>query len=105
VRGHRLRLGRQALLAHQQFEIACGKLNDDDGIHRAVLMNIVDDERRLTRVEGACYASAPTEYEAVSNNDCYFNFEVNRGQHRGSGILSFFWNHDYYHRLMRKPRT
>jgi hypothetical protein len=78
---------------------------DDDGIHRAVLMNIVDDEQRLTRVEGACYASAPTEYDVVSNNDCYFNFEVNRGQHRGSGILSFFWNHDYYHRLMRKPRT
>jgi len=75
---------------------------DDDGIHRAVLINIVDDEQRLTRLEGACYASAPTEYDVVSNNDCYFNFEVNRGQHRGSGILSFFWQHDYYHRVMRQ---
>lgn len=76
---------------------------DADGIHRAVLINIVDDEQRLTRVEGACFASAPTEYDVVSNNDCYFNFEVNRGQHKGSGILSFFWNHDYYHRVMRRP--
>lgn len=74
---------------------------DDNGMHRAVLMNIVDGEDRLTRVEGGCFASAPTDYDAVSNNDCYFNFEVNRGQHRGSGILSFFWNRDYYSRVMK----
>jgi hypothetical protein len=40
----------------------------------------------------------------VSNNDCYFSFEVNRGQHRGSGILSFFYQKDYFQRVMRRGR-
>jgi hypothetical protein len=75
---------------------------DEDGIHRGVVMNIVDDEARLTRVEGQCFATAPTETEAVSNRDCYFTFSVNRGQHAGSGILSFYWNPDYYRRVMRR---
>jgi len=75
---------------------------DADGIHRAVLLNIVDADNRLTRVEGACFASAPTDYGAVSNNDCYFTFEVNRGEHRGSGILSFFWERDYYQRVLKR---
>lgn len=77
---------------------------DDDGIHRAVVMNIVDNERRLTRVEGECFASAPTESGEVFNNDCYFRFKVNRGQHEGSGILSFYWNRDYFRRVMKRSR-
>jgi hypothetical protein len=77
---------------------------DEDGIHRAALLNIVDDENRLTRVEGACFACAPTDYDSVSNNDCYFSFEVNRGQHRGSGILSFFYQKDYFQRVMLRGR-
>jgi hypothetical protein len=75
---------------------------DDDGIHRGVLMNIVDGERRLTRVQGTCFASAPTQTDTVSNNDCYFNFTVNGSQHAGSGILSFFWNRQYYQSVMRR---
>jgi hypothetical protein len=75
---------------------------DDDGIHRAVLMNIVDDERRLTRVEGKCFASAPTQTDSISNNDCYFTFTVNGNQHQGSGILSFYWHREYYQRVMRR---
>jgi hypothetical protein len=85
------------------FEIAADY--DAGGLHTAVLMNIVDNEERITRVEGKCFASSPTDYDAVSNNDCYFNFDVNRGQHKGSGILSFFWNRDYYQRVMRSPAT
>jgi hypothetical protein len=77
---------------------------DENGIHRAVVMNIVDDEQRLTRVEGECFASAPTEFNDVFNNDCYFKFRVNRGEHEGSGILSFYWNRDYYRRIMRQSR-
>jgi hypothetical protein len=76
---------------------------DDDGLHRGVLINIVDNEARLTRIRGECFASAPTETEKVSNNDCYFTFSVNEGEHRGSGILSFYWHRDYYHRVMRRP--
>jgi len=75
---------------------------DDDGVHRAVLLNIVDSDERQTRVEGKCFACALTDYGSVSNNDCYFSFDVNRGQHRGSGILSFFWEHDYYRKVLLK---
>jgi hypothetical protein len=75
---------------------------DADGLHRAALLNIVDSDNRLTRVEGACFANASTDYDTVSNNDCYFNFEVNRGEHRGSGILSFFWERDYYRRVLNR---
>jgi hypothetical protein len=75
---------------------------DEDGQHRSVIMNIIDGESRLTRVEGSCFASAPTETETVSNRDCYCKFIVNRGQHTGSGILSFYWNRDYYHRVMKR---
>jgi hypothetical protein len=77
---------------------------DDDGIHRKVCMNIIDDEERMTRVEGECFASAPTEFNDVFNNDCYFTFEVDRGRHSGSGILSFYWNRDYYRRVMKRAR-
>jgi hypothetical protein len=65
-------------------------------------MNIVDNEARHTRVQGTCFASAPTETANVSNNDCYFMFTVNDGEHTGSGILSFYWNREYYHRVMRR---
>jgi hypothetical protein len=82
------------------FEIAADY--DEDGIHRGAVMNIVDEERRLTRLEGRCFASAPTETSDVSNNDCYFEFDVNGGQHKGSGILSFYWNRDYYRKVMRR---
>lgn len=75
---------------------------DEDGIHRAVVMNIVDEEQRLTRVEGRCYASAPTQTPTVSNNDCYFTCSVNGGQHTGSGILSFYWEREYYTRVLRR---
>jgi hypothetical protein len=66
-----------------------------------VTINVVDGDRRLTRIEGQCFASAPTEFDQVFNCDCYFRFKVNGGQHEGSGILSFFWNRDYFHRVMR----
>tara|TARA_R110000782_G_scaffold270464_1_gene371419 strand:+ start:7955 stop:8887 length:933 start_codon:yes stop_codon:yes gene_type:complete len=75
---------------------------DADGQHSAVVMNLVDDENRLTRIDGKCFASAPTEFNDVWNNDAYFNFEVNGGEHKGSGILSFYWNREYYHRVMRR---
>ena len=75
---------------------------DEDGIHRSVVMNIVDNESRMTRVTGESFCSAPTETGDVHNNDCYCNFEVNGGQHRGSGILSFYWNLQYYHRVMNR---
>lgn len=79
---------------------------DDDGLHRAVSMNIIDDESRLTRVDGTCFASAPTQTDTVFNVDCYSRFTVNGGEHEGSGILSFYWNRDYYHRVMKRaPRV
>ena len=75
---------------------------DRDGIQRGIVMNIVDANARLSRVEGKCFTSAPTEREAVWNNDCYFNFEVDGGAHKGSGILSFFWNRDYYRKILKR---
>ena len=77
---------------------------DEDGVHRGVVMNIVDDNRRITRVEGECFASAPTEFDDVWNNDCYFRFKVNGGQYEGSGILSFYWNREYYRRVLKRTR-
>lgn len=74
-----------------------------DGQHRAVSMNIVDEEKRLTRVDAQCFASSPTAYGDVKNNDAYAIFDVNRGQHRGSGILSFFYNKDFYDAVMLRP--
>jgi hypothetical protein len=75
---------------------------DDDGIQRAITMNIVDAESRMSRIEGESFCSSPTESEEVWNNDCYFAFEVNGGEHSGSGILSFYWNRDYYHRVLKR---
>lgn len=75
---------------------------DTDGLHRSVVMNIVDNEQRLTRVEGESFCSGPTEVGEVWNNDCYCNFKVNGGEHQGSGILSFYWNRDYYRRVMKR---
>lgn len=75
---------------------------DDDGIQTGIAMNIVDNESRLTRIEGKSFCSAPTEHEDVWNNDTYYRFTVNRGEREGSGILSFYWNRDYYHRVMRR---
>jgi hypothetical protein len=75
---------------------------DEDGLQRSVVLNIVDDDARLTRIEGTSFCSAPTEFEDVWNNDTYFNFDVDGGKHHGSGILSFYWNRDYYHRVMRR---
>jgi hypothetical protein len=80
------------------FEIAADY--DEDGLHRSVAMNIVDAERRLTRVEGKCFACAPTEFDAVFNVDAYADFDVDRGRHSGSGILSFYWNREYHRRVM-----
>jgi hypothetical protein len=74
----------------------------DDGIHRGIVMNIVDGNSRLTRIEGETFCSAPTERDAVWNNDCYYNFTVNGGEHKGSGILSFYWNRDYYHKILKR---
>ena len=74
---------------------------DEDGIQRSIGMNIVDNEDRLTRIEGQSFCSAPTETETVWNNDCYHRFVVNGGEREGSGILSFYWNRDYYHRVLR----
>jgi hypothetical protein len=67
-----------------------------DGIQESIVMNIVDNESRMTRVEGTSFCSSPTERGPVWNNDCYANFTVNGGQFQGSGILSFYWNRDYY---------
>lgn len=75
---------------------------DADGLQKSIVLNIVDNETRLTRVEGASFCSAPTEFEDVWNNDTYFSFDVDGGRHKGSGILSFYWNRDYYHRVMRR---
>jgi hypothetical protein len=75
---------------------------DDDGIHRSVVMNVIDNENRMTRIEGRCFASAPTEKDDVFNVDTYFTFKVNDGQHEGSGILSFYWNREYFHKVMRR---
>lgn len=75
---------------------------DEDGIQRGLTMNIVDNEERLTRVEGTSFCSGPTEWDDVFNNDTYFNFEINGGEHRGSGIMSFYWNRDYYHRVLKR---
>lgn len=75
---------------------------DQDGIQRGIVMNIVDNEERLTRIEGKSFCSAPTEKDDVWNNDTYFNFNVNGGEQKGSGILSFYWNRDYYHRVMKR---
>lgn len=75
-----------------------------DGIQEAIVMNIVDAETRLTRIEGTSFCSAPTERENIWNNDAYYRFTVNEGEHEGSGILSFFWNRDYYHRVMIRDR-
>lgn len=75
---------------------------DADGLQKSIVLNIVDNESRLSRVEGVSFCSAPTEFEDVWNNDTYFSFEVDGGKHEGSGILSFYWNRDYYHRVMQR---
>jgi hypothetical protein len=75
---------------------------DEDGLQKSIVLNIVDNEERLSRVEGTSFCSAPTEFDDVWNNDTYFNFEVDDGKHRGSGILSFYWNREYFHRVMRR---
>lgn len=75
---------------------------DSDGIHQSIVMNIVDGFSRMTRIEGTTFCSAPTEQDTVWNNDCYYQFSVNGGEHRGSGILSFYWNRDYYHRVLKR---
>ncbi len=75
---------------------------DEDGIQKSIVLNIVDNEERLSRVEGESFCSAPTETGDVWNNDTYFNFNVDGGKHHGSGILSFYWNRDYYHRVMKR---
>ncbi|HEY2750237.1 DUF7064 domain-containing protein [Phenylobacterium sp.] len=75
---------------------------DADGIQRGIVMNIVDNEDRMTRIEGQTFCSYPSERDTVWNNDCYYRFTVNGGEHEGSGILSFYWNRDYYHRVMRR---
>lgn len=67
-----------------------------NGIQESIVMNIVDNERRLTRVEGTSFCAHPTDRETVWNNDCYASFNVNSGQYSGSGILSFYWNREYY---------
>ncbi len=71
----------------------------DDGVQTAIVMNIVDDESRLTRVEGTTFCTYPGDFGQVWNNDCYAGFDVNHGQHTGSGILSFYWARDYYRRV------
>ena len=73
-----------------------------DGIQRAIVMNIVDGNSRLSRIEGTSFCSSPTEREKVWNNDCYFDFTVNGGEHKGSGILSFYWNLDYYKKVLKR---
>lgn len=75
---------------------------DDDGIQRAIVMNIIDNGNRRTRIEGTAFCSAPTEDHHRWNNDCYYNFTVNGGQHQGSGILSFYWQRDYYHAVLKR---
>lgn len=90
----------QKMSAITKVEIA--PFYDEDGLHRSVAMNITDDEARITRVDGTCFASAPTEFDTIWNNDNYCTFEIDGGRLKGSGILSFFWNRDYYHRVMRR---
>lgn len=75
---------------------------DGDGIQRGIVMNIVDANRRLSRIKGASFCSSPTERGTVWNNDCYFEFTVNDGEHRGSGILSFYWNLEYYLKVLKR---
>lgn len=75
---------------------------DDDGIQRAIVMNVIDGNNRKSRIEGTSFCSSPTEHANVWNNDCYYNFTVNGGEHRGSGILSFYWNRDYYRRVLKR---
>lgn len=75
---------------------------DEDGIQRAISMNIVDGNSRLSRIEGKSFCSAPTERGTVWNNDVYYEFNVNGGEHHGSGILSFYWNLEYYLRVLKR---
>ncbi|MFN0147041.1 MAG: hypothetical protein ACKVT1_11055 [Dehalococcoidia bacterium] len=67
-----------------------------NGVQEGVVMNIIDSETRLTRVEGTSFCAHMTDHGSVWNNDCYADFTINDGQYTGSGILSYYWNRDYY---------
>jgi hypothetical protein len=75
---------------------------DRHGLHKSAVMNITDNDARLTRIEANCFASAPTEFENIRNIDNYCTFVVDDGRYTGSGILSFFWNRDYFHRVLNR---
>jgi hypothetical protein len=71
-----------------------------DGVQTGIVMNVIDRESRLTRIEGTSFCSYPGSFfDAVWNTDCYASFDVNRGRHTGSGILSFYWDRQYYRRV------
>jgi hypothetical protein len=86
-----------------------------DGIQETALINIVDGERRLTRVQATSFAAYPTEAvrapgapvsgRDVRNNDTYATFEINDGEHVGSGILSYYWNREYYAAVLAGARA
>jgi len=65
---------------------------DGEGVLRGALLNVVDEDARITRVVARGFAGASIKAEAVSSGDCYCEFEVNCGQHQGSGVLSFIRN-------------
>jgi hypothetical protein len=66
-----------------------------DGIQRGLVMNIVDERTRLTRVVAESFCTYPAENADRWNNDCYATMRFGE-DHVGSGILSFYWGREHY---------
>ena len=80
---------------------------DRDGVQRRLLLNLVDTKGRLTQVRGEVFANFPTEASTVDNpvigtdyhnNDAFARMTI--GGREGSGIVSYYWGRDYYHRVL-----
>jgi hypothetical protein len=83
---------------------------DEDGVQRRTWLNLVDVSGRLTQVTAEAFANYPTEQASVTgipavgtdyhNNDVYARMRVAGSDLEGSGIVSYYWGREYYHRVL-----